>query len=370
MKYDRFNYDLNEIPCMNFRGISKFLGKPPLARKTAKTWNTFNKVFGLYWSRDDKGSGRTQKYHRGYLKVLDLLSEIDGMDSPNSLSNRLIKKIRTLVEYYCSCLPATSQSRLIAPIGSSMAWLAFCRDGRQDGHAESPDSHPEQDNSWARIRMSFKCDRMFSLSAREVVEIETIEQLIAQRRIVQFRSYDGTHKELTSYQDDQSARTTAAEIRNARENQKRQRERSKAEDSKPHLILQGRMRARELEEERKIAKEARKFAREHEPYAYFQQLKRARELGGQKNMDEEKRELQERLIRNAKRARKVEEEEKQLRAQKNYRIIRERFTPAQIFQRKFPQGRPSKLDGEDDSDDPLGFRNLRKAAKRGRWEIE
>ena len=140
----RFNYDVDDPPCMNFRGVSEFLGQLPLSRKTAITWNTFDKVFDLYWDRDDsnikRGSGWNQKYRQGYHKALDLLSESNCSDSFESLSDRLAEKVRTLFEYYCLCVPATCPGRWIAPNGGShdiATWLAFLRDGTQDGNATS-----------------------------------------------------------------------------------------------------------------------------------------------------------------------------------------------------------------------------------------
>ena len=168
--------------------------------------------------------------------------------------------------------------------------------------------------------------------------IEKIEELIGQRRILQFPSYNGSQRELTYYQDDQSAQTSAAELRNAREDRRRQLERENAKP-KPHIILQ--------------------------------EMKRAKELEKKRTIDEDKRELREKLIRVVKRNRNREEEEKRVRQQESYRIVKERFTPAQIFRRKFPHGRPLNPSSEDYNDnDPFNFRNLRKAVKRGWWETE
>jgi hypothetical protein len=325
---------------MTFQGISEFLGESPLPRRTATTWNTFDKVFDLLWDRDDpaikKGCGWIQRYRQGYHRTLDLLFEIDrSSDSPESLSYRLKGKIRTLFEYHCPCVLATSVSKWIAPYGRSLAWLAFCRDGRQDGYATSPDEHPEEDNSWAWIRMSFKRDRMFSLSARDIVVIEEIEELMRQRRVLQFRSYDDNQKELVYYQTDESARISTAELRNAKENRRRQIERENAK-SKPHIILQELENAKQLERKRRI--------------------------------DEETREINDISILRVKRARKREDEEKRIRAQESYQIVKKHFTPTQIFQRKFPLGR--SLGKDDDDDDPLSFDNLCKAVKRGWWGLE
>lgn len=343
MNHKRFNYDINDPPCMDFRGISEFLGQFPLSRKTAIIWNTFDKVFDLYWGRDDsnikRSSGWNQKYRQGYHKALDLLSESNYSDSSESLSGRLAEKVRTLFEYYCTCIPATCPGRWIAPNGGShdtATWLAFRRDGTQDGNVISPDEYPYQDNSWAWIRRSFKWDRMFSLSVRDIIMIEEIEELIAQRRIMQFRSYDNSQKELAHYQNDESARISAAELRNAKADRRHQIERENAK-SKPHIILQEIESAKQLERKRRI--------------------------------DEETREISEECIHRIKRARKREEEEKRVRAQESYQIVKKHFTPIQIFQRKFPLGRSlSKDDGDDDG--PLSFDNLCKAVKRGWWGIE
>jgi hypothetical protein len=341
----RFNYDVDDPPCMNFEGIREFLGHSPLPRKTAKIWNTFDKVWDLYWGKDDsnikRGSGWTQKYRQGYHKALDLLFVSDGSDSSDSLSGLLTKELRTLFEYYCTCIPATCPGRWIAPNGGSQdtaTWLAFLRDGTQDGHATSPDEHPNEDNSWAWIRRSFKWDQMFKICARDVVVLEEIEELIRKRRILRFRCYDGSHRELTYFQDDELAQISAGELRKAREKRRRELERLNAESLKPRIMLQELARAKKLEEKRR--------------------------------MDDELRELNEELIRKRMRARHREEEERQSRWQRNYRVIKERFTPLQIFQRKFPRGRPSNSSSDDDSDNPLSFRNVRKAVKRGRWEME
>ena len=326
---------------MTFQGISGFLGEPPLLRKTATTWTTFDKVFSLLWGRDDpaikRGCGWTQRYRQAYHRALDLLFDPDrSSDSTESLSHRLREKVRVVFEYHCPCIPATSIGKWMAPYERSIAWLAFRRDGSQDSHATSPDEHPENDNSWARIRMSFKWDRMFSISARDVVVSEVIQELIVQRRIGQFRSYDGSQRVLYFYQDDQSARASATEIRNAREHRRHRLERENAKP-KPHIILQEMKRALELENQRRIAKVSREFM--------------------------------ERSIHPVERAQKRAEEEKRIRQQERYRIIKKRFTPIQIFQRMFPQGRPSSTNSEDASS-PFSFCNVRKAIKRGYWEME
>ena len=337
----RFHYNVDDPPCMTFRGIVGFLGEQPLLRKTATTWSMFDKIFDLLWGRDDpaikRGGGWTQRYRQGYHRALDLLFDPDcSSDSPDSLSHRLSEKVRTMFEYHCTCFPATSLSKWIAPCGGSIAWLAFRRDGSQDGHATSPDEYPENDNSWAWIRMSFKRDRMFSVSVRDIVMTEAIEELIAQRRIRRFQSYDGGQRTLYFYQDDQSARASVAELKSAKEQRRRKLERENAKP-KPYIVLQEVMRARELENQRRCAEEAR--------------------------------ELRESSIRSIKRIKMREEEERRVEAQENYRMIKERFTPAQIFHRKFPRGRQSTTNSEDVSG-PLSFHNLRKAVKRGWWQME
>jgi len=246
-----------------------------------------------------------------------------------------------LFEYCCTCVPATCPSKWIAPNGGckdTATWLAFLRDGTQDGYAASPDEHPDEDNSWAWIRRSFKWDRMFSICVRDVVVFEEIEELRRQRRTLRCRCYDGSHGELAYYQDDESAQRSAGELRNARENRQHQLERLNAENLEPRIVLQELTRAKELEEK--------------------------------KRMDEEMREFNEKLSRYRMRARQRQEKERRNRWQESYWVVKEYYTPLQIFQRKFPGGCPSKSSSDDDSDNPLSFRNVRKAVKRGWWEME
>ena len=219
----RFNYDGADLLSLNFRAVCEFLGELPLCRKRATTWNTFDKVFDLYWGLDNSNvkrlSGWNQKYRQAYQKTLDMMVEVDAGDQSQELSCRFKEKVRTAFEYYCPCLPATSPTRWISPNGGShdkATWLAFRPDGTQDGYAVSPDEDPEEDSSWAWIRPSIKQDQTFYLSMHEVVTIETIEQLIAQRRIRRFPSYDGSWRELPVYQDDESAQRLATEIKNAK----------------------------------------------------------------------------------------------------------------------------------------------------------
>ena len=328
---------------MTFEDVSDFLGEEPLSRKKATIWNTFEKVFQLHWGPNIKRrSGGNQKYRQGLLKVLDLLVEIDDDgDSPESLTRLFKEMLRTSVEYYFTCLPATCPATWIAPNGShdTATWLAFLRDGTQDGSATSPDKILNEDNSWAWIRMSIKRDRMFGLSARDVVEIETIGQLRAQRRIGRFQSYDGSQRDLIFYQDDESAEISTTEIREARDDRLRRHEQKKAQFRRRILSCKRIEKAKRLEEERRIA--------------------------------EKDKEDRERWIRIKQRIREREEREKQVHKQEHYRVIKECFTPSQVFQRKYSNGRPPKYPrSEDDDDDPLGYRNLRKAVKRGRWETE
>ena len=325
---------------MTFEDVSNFLGEEPLSRKKATIWNTFEKVFQLHWgSNIKKRSGGNQKYRQGLLKVLDLLVEIDDDgDSPESLTRRFKEMLRTSVEYYFTCLPATCPATWIAPNGShdTATWLAFLRDGTQDGSATSPDKILNEDNSWARIRMSIKRDRMFGLSARNVVELEMIEQLKAQRRARRFQSYDGSQRDLVFYQDDESVRISEAEIRKTRKDRRRRHERKKAE-------LHGRILS-------------------------YKRIERANRLENERRIAEKDSEERERWIHIQERAREREEREKRVRKQENYRIVKRCFTPSQVFQRKYPDGRPPKHPRSEDDDDPLCYHNLRKAAKRGRWD--
>src|SRR5215471_10420337 len=116
-KSRRLNYYVDNPLSLNFRDVCEFLGEPPLCRKTATTWNTLNKIFNLYWGSDNanikRGSGWKQKYRQAYQKVLDMLIEIDD----GSLIRRFKEKHRTSFEYYCTCLPATSLAKWIAPNG-------------------------------------------------------------------------------------------------------------------------------------------------------------------------------------------------------------------------------------------------------------
>jgi len=326
---------------MTFEDVSNFLGEEPLSRKKATIWNTFEKVFQLHWCPNIKRrSGGNQKYRQGLLKVLDLLVEIDDDgDSPESLTRLFKEMLRTSVEYYFTCLPATCPATWIAPNGShdTATWLAFLRDGTQDGSATSPDKILNEDNSWAWIRMSIKRDRMFDLSARNVVKLEIIEQLKAERRTRRFQSYDGRQRDLVFYQDDESVRISEAEIRKTRKDRRRRHERKKAE-------LQGRILS-------------------------YKQIENAKRLENERRIAEKDREERERWIHIQERAREREEREKRVRKQENYRIVKRCFTPSQVFQRKYPDGRPPKHPrSEDDDDDPLCYHNLRKAVKRGRWE--
>lgn len=343
----RFNYNIDDPLCLNFRDVSEFLGEPPLCRKTATKWDTFDKIFDLYWGSDNpnikRRSGWNQKYRQGYQKILDMLIEIDDRDLSESLIHRFKQKLRTSFEYHCPCAPATSPTKWIAPNGGShdrATWLAFRPDGSQEGYATSPDEDPEADNSWTRFRRSIKWDRMFGLSARDVVMLETIEQLTAQRRIARFRSYDGNRRDLISYQDDESARSAAAEVRNAKEDRRRRIERKEIEFRERCLSYNQAMKAKQLEEE--------------------------------KRMIEENREWTERCIRIKQHAREREKREDRVRRQDNYRVIKQHYTPVDISQRKYPNGRPSKHphNDEDDDNDPLNYHNLRKAVKRGRWETK
>jgi hypothetical protein len=263
MNHKRFNYDVDDPPCMSFQGVSEFLGDSPLPRKTALKWNSFQKIFDLLWERDDpdikRGSGWGQRYRQGYHKALEMLYECDSDGSPESLSGRLREKVRTSFEYYCPCFPATCIDKWIAPSGRSATWLAFRRDGSQDGDATSLDECLEQDNSWTWIRRSIKWDRMFNRPVRDIVVVEEIEQLIRQRRMLRFRSYDGTLRELPYYQDDRDAHNSATELRSARENRRRQLERRNPGGPKPHAILQRLMSAKGSEEKRRITEESRRI---------------------------------------------------------------------------------------------------------------
>jgi hypothetical protein len=330
---------------LTFRGVNDFLGEAPLCRKTAIVWNTFEKVYDLYWGSDNSNikrrSGWNQKYRQALSKILDMLIEIDDNDSQESLSHRFSEKLTTSFEYHCPCVPATSPAKWIAPNGGShdkATWLAFRKDGTQDGDAMSVDEYPEQDNSWTQIRISIKRDRMFGLSARDVVMPEIIEQLMAQRRIKRFHSYDDNWRDLISYQDDESARNSAAEISNAMEDRRCRIKQNKIETRKRILAFRALEGKRQLEIERKIAEEYREW---NERYISFKQRDRERK-----------------------------EREERIRKEKNYRIIKRSHTPSRIFQLKYPTGRQSKHSCNEYDDDPLSYHNLRKAVKRGRWETD
>lgn len=342
-KQKRFNYNVDDPPCLNFQGVCEFLGEVPLSRKKATVWNTFDKVFDLYWGSDDSNikrrTGWNQKYRLAYQKVLEMLVEIDDPDSAEFLSRRFGEKVKALFEYYCPCIPATCPATWIAPNGGSRdtaTWLAFRQDGTQDGDATLPDELSEQENSWTRIRRSIKLDQMFCLSVRDVIVIERIEELMVQRRIMRFRSYDGGQRELIFYQDDESAQRSTAELRNARANRQR--------------------RIQEMETEFR------------KPFRPFKQILRANKLEEERQATEDVREWDKRRSRNEQCTREKKKREERIRKDESLRIIKEHFTPLQIFERTFANGRPPKRSRSDD-DDPLSYANLRKAVKKGTWEM-
>lgn len=310
-KPKRFNYDLDNPPCMTFRGVCEFLGESPLLRKKARVWNTFDKVFDLYWGSDDsdikRRSGWNQKYRQGLRKAEEMLVEIDeGGNSPESLVYSFREMLKTEFEFYFPCLPASSSAKWIAPNGGSQntaTWLAFCRNGTQDSYAKPPDEDLDGDHSWTWNRMTIKWDRMFHLSARDIVKPEMMEELSDQRQIGRFKSYDSSQRDFVYYQDEESGQKSFAELKRISKERQQRRKRKNIENRKRQLAFEKDTRPKRSAEEN----------------ALF----------------EKKRRLLETVNRLIKKNKTKEQEEKRIQAPKNYRILKEHLTPAKVYQRMF-----------------------------------
>lgn len=98
---------------------------------------------------------------------------------------------------------------------------------------------------------------------------------------------------------------------------------------------------------------------------------RVKQLQEERRIEEENRKWRERWVCLKQHAQDRNEREKDVHKQENYRIIKQHYMLSQIFQWKYPNGKASKhVLREDDEDDPLSYHNLCKAVKRERWETE
>lgn len=197
---------------MTFDDISKFLGETPISRKRATCWNSFNLIYDLLWSPSfDHKRKWKQKYLQGFHKILEMLIEVP--DSSGDLKNEFLEKVRTLFEYYCPCIPATSMNRWLAPDGSKnrLAWLSFDKSGNQEWNAllypynvdRGKCAIPISGSSWTFVHRPIHWDAVYKTSAELIGTMGDLrDALIEKKGVLNFRSYDNQYKQMIFYENE------------------------------------------------------------------------------------------------------------------------------------------------------------------------
>jgi hypothetical protein len=115
-----------EPPEMTYRGLTEFLGEKPIARRRTKEYGTFVKLRDVLISPKAHTEKRkkywNQPYFHGLVKLFNEWSV-----HHHTFWNEFILKVSMLIEYYCTCLPASTICGLLGKTsgGRLSCWSVF-----------------------------------------------------------------------------------------------------------------------------------------------------------------------------------------------------------------------------------------------------